>query len=75
MKTGSQARYSVIKWITGTLTWLLLPAIIWAIILYMLGGTDWVFGYLKIIGVLLVFALIGGGTSWIWKKLGGHINE
>jgi len=41
----------------------------------MIGGTDAVLGYLRIIGVVLVIALIGGGVSWIWKKLGGQIND
>lgn len=63
------------RWIIGSLIWLSVPAVIWGIIIFMIGGTDAVLGYLRIIGVVLVIALIGGGVSWIWKKLGGQIND
>jgi len=65
----------VTRWIIGSLIWLSVPAVIWGIIIFMIGGTDAVLGYLRIIGVVLVIALIGGGVSWIWKKLGGQIND
>jgi hypothetical protein len=54
---------------------LVVTAVAWGLIIYLIGGTDALGFFLRVIVVLSAFSVGGAVIGWIFRKFGGSINE
>lgn len=59
----------------GVILVLVMIAVAWGEIIYLIGGTDALGFYLRAILVLSAFSVGGAAIGWIFRKFGGSINE
>jgi hypothetical protein len=59
----------------GIIFILVVTAVSWGLIIYLIGGTDALGFYLRAILVLSAFSVGGAAIGWIFRKFGGSINE
>lgn len=49
--------------------------VFWGSVIFLIGGTDALGFYLRVLLVLSAFSVVGAGVGWVSRKIGVKINE